>query len=199
MSTAVSDPNPLMVAIPTHDSRTVVYTMIALTQLGNLVPGGIHIITAEGGNIPRTRNLCMDIIRHNDPKPADPCWVLWIDSDILVAPEMAPVIAEYINEAMVSHRPWLVNYNMADGRSTLMKDRTQYNARHYSTEELIALPDWAEVGMGGFGMAFLPMELGYQFKADISGEDIHYFLDHPDLTVHVAKKIILRHRKAVWV
>lgn len=188
----------LVVAIPTHDSRAVVHTLIQLAQLSGLM-GATSVMTAEGGNIPRTRNMVLDMMRHNDPPLPDPCWVLWVDSDILIPPGQDAVIARYLTQAMETHRPWLAHYKMADGRSVLMKDRTLYNARHYTDEELIALPDWSEIGMGGFGLAFLPMDLSYEFHADAAGEDIHFWLDHPDLTVHVAKEIVLKHRKAVWV
>jgi hypothetical protein len=189
---------PLYVAIPTHDSRTVVQTMIELASLSAHV-GKISVLTAEGGNIPRTRNMCMEMLRRQDPIPPDPTWVLWVDSDILIPAGSAPMLAQYITEGITSNRPWLAHYRMADGRSVLMKERALYNAQHYSDEELIALPDWSPVGMGGFGLALLPMDLAYQFHADMAGEDIHFWLDHPDLIVHIVKGLRLQHRKAVWI
>lgn len=191
--------HPLLVGIPTHDSRVVVHSMVELTNLANCLEGGIDIFTAEGGNIPRTRNMVMDQIRRVTPKGEDPVWVLWLDSDILLPAGSAAIIAQYVQEGRESMRAWLAHYHMANGQSVLMKDRTLYRARHYTHEELTTLPDWAEIGMGGFGLAYLPMALDYKFHADAAGEDINYFLDHPDLTVHLAKSIVLKHRKPVWV
>jgi hypothetical protein len=188
----------IFVAIPTHDGRAVVHSLIELASLSQLL-GGVRVVTGEGSNIPRTRNLLMDLIRQATPPPPNPAWVLWIDSDILLPLGTANIVAKYIDTAIKTERPWLANYFMANGQSVLMKDRTLVHARHYSREELAALPDWAEIGMGGFGFAFLPMSLDYEFHADKAGEDIHFWLDHPHLTVHFAKGIALKHRKASWV
>lgn len=206
-------------AIPSHDGRMPIQTMVTLTQTVNLL-GPMALKTAELGNIPRARNACLEqiyvaaggqhyatvegipapmLLRVQDPTPPPPQWVLWIDSDILIRPDMAPVLAGYMQRAMEEGDGFLTHYNMADGTTVLMKDRRLYGARHYTRSELIALPDWAEVGMGGFGLAFLKMDLAYEFRATSAGEDIHFFLDHPDLTVHVAKQIILQHRKVVTV
>lgn len=199
---------PIYLGIPSHDGRVVIESLVELVQVANRV-GGLQIEPAEGGNIPRARNAVMDRVYHaaggtyairtQDPNPPAPQWVLWLDSDILIPVGTAPLLADYLNTGRATDRQWLANYHMADGQSVLMKDRTLYGARHYGLDELICLPDWAAVGMGGFGLSFLKMDLTYEFHANAAGEDIHYWLDHPDEKVYVAKQLLLKHRKAVWM
>lgn len=192
----VIEAETIYVAIPSHDTRAVIHSLIELALVAQMV-GGMQVMTAEAGNIPRGRNQVLRQIQA-DAAPATHAWVLWLDSDILVTPGSAAVVAQYIQGARESGRQWLANYNMASGQSVLMQDRTLTNARHYTMDELLCLPDGSEIGMGGFGLSFLYTDLAYQFWADEAGEDIHYWLDRPEEKVYYAKHILLKHRKAGW-
>lgn len=184
------------VAIPSHDTRAVIHSLIELALAAQMV-GGMQVMTAEAGNIPKGRNQVLRQIQA-DADPATHAWVLWLDSDILITPGSAPALAQYIEDARDSGRQWIANYNMANGQSVLMKDRILHNAAHYTTDELLCLPDGSELGMGGFGLSFLFTDLSYQFWADEAGEDIHYWLDRPEEKVYYAKHVLLKHRKAGW-
>lgn len=194
----ISD-DPTFIAFPTHDGRMVIHSLVELIKLSNLLPGGIELFTAEGGNIPRTRNMVMDQIRSKRTSLPDPCWVLWVDSDILFADGTAEKIAKYCLQSQETGVGWTAHYKMADGTTTVMKNRGVFNAEHYTPDELYSIPDGTRVGMAGFGLTYLPMPIEYVFHADSAGEDIHFWVDNPQVQVGLAKEIVVRHRKAVWL
>jgi hypothetical protein len=87
---------------------------------------------------------------------------------------------------------------MSMGDSVLMHPgEPGRSGSHYTADELFALPDYAEVGAAGLGFAYLPQPLSYHFHADVHGEDMHFWWDHPELHIHWARDIQLGHRKMV--
>lgn len=185
----------LLVGLPTHDGRAVISSLVELTGLGRLLGGPIRILTGEGGNIPRARNYVMEQARRESTSKYE--WILWMDSDIVLSPGGNVHIAAAIEWSKRTGKGWVAHYRMADGRSCLMRERQLMDPHHYTLQELGALPEWSEIGMAGMGLAFLRMDLSYVFRADVVGEDINFFLDHPDMTIHYAKRINLGHRKTV--
>jgi hypothetical protein len=122
--------------------------------------------------------------------------MLWLDSDILVLPGSAPIIAAAIQWAEDA-RCVVGNYRMSTGQSVLMDHRGPKGvAHHYTDAELAALPrPYPEVGAAGLGFAYCEQPLQYRFHADTIGEDIHFWWDHPDLRIHWIPDLHLGHRK----
>lgn len=184
---------PIYVAIPTRDGQVLIHTVFELFSLGKMLGRPLRFLIGEAGNIPRSRNLVMEQAR-TLAEPATMAWLLWIDSDILIPSGMHTHIAHAIRWAENSRRAWIANYRSGDGLNVLIRERRATNVHYYSDGELDTLPPYASVGMGGLGCAYLPMNLSYTFHADVPGEDIHFFLDPPDLRVFYAKSVLVKHR-----
>lgn len=191
----MADGKELYVGIPTHDGRAIINSMFEIVAVGLRLERRVRVWIGEAGNIPRARNTVLDQARQYASE--SPAWILWIDSDIIIPPGGHHAIAEAIQWSESSGTGWVANYKMSDGQNVLMKERRLYGSPHYSQQEIEQLPDWAEIGMSGLGLAFLPVALDYEFHADRAGEDTHYFLDYSDLQVRFAKKIKIHHRKMV--
>jgi hypothetical protein len=68
---------------------------------------------------------------------------------------------------------------------------------HYTREELAALPDWHPIGMTGFGLLFVRQPLHYVFHADVTGEDVHFWFENPQLDIRYAKQVRVGHMKSI--
>lgn len=186
-------------AVPTRDGTGMLQTAGDLLSLGGVLGRPARLWWTAYGSIPRARNALTEAIRAELGGRLS-AWVLWVDSDILLQDGNAEVAAA-IQWSWRTGKAWVAHYRMADGRSHIMATRSMSGAQapNLTQEEIDALPEWAEVGMSGFGMVFLPMPLDYLWHADRAGEDVHFWLDHPELKVHLAKRIQLLHRKDSWV
>ncbi len=184
----------LFVVIASHDMRAVVPTVVELSRAGEALGHPTRFFVSEASNIPRGRNLILQQLRRKFPElSALP--VLWVDSDIIIPAGQSHAIADAIRWSEAHRAPVVANYPMADGRSVLIAERE--TGAHYTEDELRRLPDFAEVGMAGFGFLYIEQPLSYAFHADYIGEDIHFWMDHPDVRPHLAKHIRLQHRKTV--
>ena len=186
----------LIIAMPTHDSRAVVQTMLELMQVGREMGRSVMVVSSEASNIPRCRNLVLDRIRKYVSPPERP-WVLWVDSDILIPPDSHRTIVEALTWAETHERCIAANYMMGNGVPVLMRSRDPEQAYHYTPAELEEMPTYAEVGMAGFGFVYLRQPLDYLFHADRVGEDVHFWWDYPDIRIYWAKQIRLGHKKSV--
>ncbi len=77
--------------------------------------------------------------------------MLWLDSDIVVLPGSAPVIAQAMQWAQTAHVCVVGNYRMSTGQSVLIANRGPESvAHHYTDAELAALlRPYPEVGCYG--------------------------------------------------
>ncbi|MCY0909859.1 MAG: hypothetical protein OWR62_15890 [Sulfobacillus thermotolerans] len=186
----------LIIAMPTHDSRAVIQSLLELLQVSQDLARPVWVVTSEVSNIPRARNLVLDRIRDRVPATDHP-WVLWVDSDIVIPLDSHRVIAGALRWAEEHNRAITANYLMGSGVSVLMKSRDPTKAHHYTARELDALPPYAEVGMSGFGFLYLRQPLDYTFHADRVGEDVHFWWDYPETRLFYARQIPLGHKKFV--
>lgn len=186
--------NALIVAVPTHDMRMVIPSLLELNAVGRQVRRPLQFVMGQGSNIPRSRNHILQQLRQLYPH-RDTAWVLWIDSDIWIRPESALAIAEALEWAHQHEQAIVGNYRMVNGASVFMHSRNPQDGRHYSDEELAQLPDYSEIALTGFGFAYVPQLLDYTFRADDIGEDIHFWWDHPEIHLHWPKAIHLGHLK----
>jgi hypothetical protein len=73
---AMETPKDLfIVAIPTHDMRAVVQSLIELGVVSQLLQRPVHFVVSEGSNIPRARNTILQRVQHIFPDQ-DALWVL---------------------------------------------------------------------------------------------------------------------------
>ena len=179
----------LCVAIPTRDGQAMIQTVLSLMQVGWQLERPTAFFISEASNIPRGRNIIVDQLRQRFPRQST-VRVLWIDADIWILPVVVKPIAEAIRWAEAHDTNIVANYLMANGESVLIRERTQ-DTRHYTQNEWEQLPNYAPIGMSGFGFVYLHHPLDYTFYADRVGEDIHFWWDHPSLEVHAAKQIQL--------
>lgn len=189
----MDDEAVLHVAIPTHDMRAVVPTIVELLAVGKHLNRRVHFLVMEASNIPRGRNMILQQLREQCPGSTT-VPVLWVDSDIVLLSGQINTIADAIRWADESHRPIVANYPMADGRSMLIANAV---GDHYTEAELQALPNFANVMMAGFGFLYLDQPLEYLFHADRTGEDIYFWLENSHLHPCLAKQIRIQHRKTV--
>ena len=187
----------LIVAIPTHEMRAVVQSLLELGVFSQLLRRPIHFVVGEGSNIPRARNSIVQRLQCTFPD-RDAVWVLWLDSDIEIPPGVAPAISIAVTWAEAHDACVVANYRMNTGHNVLMANRDPAEPAHHITdEEFQTMPNFAEVGMAGLSFAYLHQPLAYRFHADETGEDIHFWWDHPEIRLHWAKDIHLGHRKTV--
>lgn len=190
---------PLIIGVPTANGMGLMTSVLALAGLHTVLERPVAFVQGEGGNIPRARNQVLQTIQANlGPNPVD---ILWWDTDIRVADDQIPAVASMIRYGVDHQVSVSADYHMSTGETHLMKgNRTPGAGVHYSAEELAAMADWAPVGMAGFGLLFIPqMPVDYVFRADNVGEDVHWWWDHPDWPLVVAKSVIIHHRKAIWI
>lgn len=184
--------DPLIIALPTHDDRVVVQTLLELLKVGNVLGVSAHVFSSEASNIPRARNQVLAQIRQRFPNWENP-WVLWVDSDIVVPMNGHQPILEAIRWAQAHRKIVIANYLMANGIPVVMRP----DGTHFTLEEIAALPDYSPIGLAGLGFAYLPQPLDYVFHADRVGEDVYLWRDHPEWSLHLAKNVRLGHRKTV--
>lgn len=183
----------VLVGMPTRDGQALIQTLHELIALGHTLRVPVHFLVGEAGNIPRSRNLVMEQARARS-FGSRTAWILWIDSDILIPRGGNVMVAEAIRWSWETKNAWAASYRMANGQSVLMRD---HDGGHYTPEELASLPAWAPIAMSGLGCAFVQMDLDYVFHADVLGEDVHFFRDHPNLDLHYARDVRVNHRKVV--
>jgi len=171
--------------------------VLSLLQVGRRLNRPTVFFIAEASNIPRGRNMILDQLRMRFPDRST-LPVLWVDSDIWIPPFAEQSITDAIEWGDSHHANVVANYLMANGQTVLMNDRTT-QGRHFTPEEWQALPDYAEVGITGFGFLYVEQPLAYTFYADRIGEDIHFWWDNPEIRIHVAKRITIGHRKSVML
>lgn len=186
---------PLLVGMPTHDNRAVIQTVMEFTQLGGMLGRPVQFLISRASNIPRGRNVVMDAARQ--ASEADPLWIFWIDSDILLLPGQLDKVARMIRTAEAQGVGVTAHYRMDNGESMLMADRSMA-AAHYTLDEITQMPRGATIGMAGMGFCYLPMPRATLFHADQLGEDVVFFQQYPDLTLTVDPTIELRHWKSAW-
>jgi hypothetical protein len=190
-------PNSLLVGLPTHDGRAMVHSLTALSQVGSALGRPVQFLIGEAGSIPRSRNLVLEMARQR-PEVVDTAWILWLDSDILIPADAVEAIVQAILWSESTDQSWVAHYRMADGASVLMRERSA-RATHYTVKDLQELNNFAQVGLAGLGLAYIKTDVHYIFHSDELGEDVHFFLDQPNLSIHFAKDIRVLHRKAVMI
>ncbi len=187
----------LVVAIPTHDMRAVIQSLLEIGTVGQLLQRPLQFVVSDGSNIPRSRNTILHRIRDIFPD-RDRLWVLWLDSDIEILHGHAHAIQQAILWAEAHQAGIVANYRMTTGQNVLIANRDPSEAAHHLTDdELHQMEPFAEIGMAGLGFAYIPQPIQYHFYADEIGEDMHFWWDHPDISLHYAKDIHLGHRKTV--
>ncbi len=190
----------LHVAIPTRDGRAEVVTVAALVRdVAAATNRPVRLHVGEASNIPRARNVCLRLVEAAEPEAArsGQVWILWVDSDIRLDPACARHFGAYLARAEAEQAAFAAHYRQADGRSTFFLRRGRMAGPALDSAVVEGLADWFSLGMSGFGLLYAPVDTGYVFHADDVGEDIHFWLDHPALSLRFAKAIALRHRKAV--
>ena len=187
---------PLLIGIPTRDSTMVIGTMLELIESGHGLGRPVQFVSSEASNVPRARNIVVAQIRANYAAAVHP-WVLWIDSDIIIAPGGHVAIVDALRWAEEHETPIVANYLMADGQSVVMLGPDRHQVHHGTREEITELANYAEVQMTGFGFLYIRHPLSYVFHADLYGEDIHFWWDNPEIQPHLAKQITLGHQKTV--
>lgn len=190
----------LQIALPTHDGRMEIVTLIQLlNDIGPALGRRAQFHIGEAGNIPRARNICVRLaetaLRRENPS-AHGGWILWVDSDIRLIPGGAGAVAACIRRAEAEGTAFSAHYRQADGRSTFSLGRAG-GSEMLTAQAAASLPDWSALGTCGFGFLYVPMTFGYVFHADESGEDVHFWREHPRLSLRFAKAIRLLHHKAV--
>lgn len=193
----VNTNNDFFIGLPTQDGRAVVVSCLELVLAGRVMQRMMRMMLGETSDISKSRNIVMDQVRNAVGKNEGTVWVLWLDSDIVLPPNSHQLIVNAIRWSEATGKAWVANYKMSDRRNVIIKQRGYYNTDFYTDEEIAALPPYAEIGMGGFGLAYLPMDLSYVFHSDRWGEDIHFFMDQPNLKIHLAKEIVINHKKMV--
>ena len=186
----------LVVGMPTRNGMSVTLTSLTLFTVAGMLKRPVVLTVAEAGNIPRSRNMVMQHVRAKYPE-RERAWILWVDSDIYVPSDCAKDIASAIEIAERTRKSWVANYRQSDGANVLIKERSLYGAEHYTDEELLALPDFSEIPMAGFGFSYVNTPLGYMFHADEAGEDVHFALDNPEVRFHFARNVKAIHKKQV--
>ncbi|MCY0881712.1 MAG: hypothetical protein OWS74_06925 [Firmicutes bacterium] len=167
---------PILIGLPTKDLLAPIVTMLELSQLSGRFSGRpVTFCIGQASNIPRARNIVMD--RAREKSNEDPLGVLWIDADIVLKSGDSENLAQMIRWGEESGKAITANYRRSDGLSAHMADRTPYGARNYTEE----LKKGQNIGMAGFGCAYIPMPRNYRFRADIIGEDVYFWLDNPQL------------------
>ena len=165
--------DPLIVAIPSQDGRAAIFILLELHEVSRFLDRSMVLVSGEASNIPRSRNAILDQVRTRYPD-RETTWVLWVDSDIVVPRGSTVAIGEALRWAEAHQVGVVANYRMATGQNVVMVHRDPALNHHMTDAEWQALPDYAEVGMSGFGFAYLPQPLHYIFHADTTGEDIHF-------------------------
>lgn len=196
----VALPSALHVALPTRDGSADVVTVASLVRdVAAAVARPVRLHVGEASNIPRARNVCLRLAEAAQAGEARQgrVWVLWVDSDIRLEPSAAGPFARYLARAEAEQAAFAAHYRQADGRSTFFLRRGRMVGPALEAAVVAGLADWSALGMSGFGLLYAPIEPGYVFHADDAGEDIHFWVDHPDLSLHFAKAIAVRHRKAI--
>ncbi len=184
------------IAIPADSLCAPIQTMLELTRLIQKIRVPVQFLLSTASNIPRARNSILNDLRQADPDALWQ-WVLWVDNDIVIPWDGHHAIAAAIERAWNDHVGWTAHYPMANGESVLMRARKPMENIHYSREELPSLPDWTPIGMTGFGMLFLQQPTRYVFHADVTGEDVHFWLEQPTLDIRYAKDIRIGHMKSI--
>jgi hypothetical protein len=188
---------PLHIALTSHDGRAETITAIALARdLAPALGRAVEFHIGEASNIPRARNVCLRLAEAATAD-APSIRLLWLDSDIRLDPTAMPTLARYIARADADGTAFAAHYRQADGRSTFFLRRGLMAGPALDCASVARLPDWAPLAMCGFGLLYAPVERGYVFHADDVGEDIHFWLDHPQTDLRYAKALGLRHHKAV--
>jgi hypothetical protein len=182
----------------------------------------IVFIDAQGSNIPRARNSCMDLVRDN----VDYILMYWMDNDIVLPTEEATIqhlIKMLERVAMDSSHRTIV----ACDYLTTTKDENgnyEYQMRYLRTlgddnfpvypylkgymntdftscdiKEVplnIKLP-LKHLGASGFGLCVGWFPTKYVFHADRLGEDIHFWNDNPELELIRYNAFTPNHAKVV--
>jgi hypothetical protein len=192
------------VAVVSRDRRmfaeTAAALSAALSELAVDGAAGSFVVTQGMANVCRGRNEVATGLRRQLGR--DRAWVLWVDDDILCT-DGGPVAAA-IRRAWDDGVGWTAHYRMADGRSHMMAGRgeTVGEAPNFTQDQVLALHDWAPVGMCGLGFCYLPLDLTYVWRADTLGEDVRFFLDtQPDVRfakgIETNGAVGVRHLKSV--
>lgn len=197
-STTTPSADSFIVAIPTHDRRAIVQSLMELGRVSEILKRPMHLTVSEGSNIPRSRNSAIDQIQYQYPDAATK-WMLWLDSDIVILHDSAEIIADAIRWAETNQVAVTGNYRMNTGENVLLSTRgPQPEPHHFTDDELVALPrPYPPVALTGFGFLYLEQPLSYRFHADVVGEDIHFWWDNPYIRLHWITDLHLGHHKAV--
>lgn len=184
----------------------------------------VIFIDAQGSNIPRARNSCMDLVRNND----EYIIMFWMDDDMVLPTD----------ETTVRHLMDMMGHVLADTKRrsivacdylTTMRDKDgnyEYQMRYYRTlddtnfaiypylkpyiENNIftscdikesqlhsSIKSTSHLGASGFGLCVGWFPTQYIFHADRLGEDIHFWYDNPDLELIRYNAFIPNHAKVV--
>jgi len=192
----MSKPDQYFIALPADTLCAPIQTMIELNRLVNRLQVPVQFLLSSASNIPRARNYILQQLRRAQPE-ADTCWTLWVDNDIVIPWNGHRVIATAIERAWDEGVGWTADYAMANGDSVLMRARHPAAHLHYTREELAALPDWHPIGMTGFGLLFFAQPTHYVFHADVTGEDVHFWLEHPEVDIRYARAVQVGHMKSI--
>jgi hypothetical protein len=177
-----ADRPELLVAVPTYDYRALIQSVLELEMTAIALGRSIRFVIGDGSNRPRARNVIVDNLQQEFPQD-EIRWVLWWDSDLLVPPGTAPVLAAALQWAEAQAAAVVADYPTERGPTSL-GPRCSGSAP-FSVAERAQLPTpYPRVGRGGLGLAYVPQPLGYRFHADRVSEDTHFWCDHPEISIH---------------
>ena len=188
--------------IPTKNGYVQISTMMmlhALTVRNSQL--SFPVISVQTSNISKSRNGCMDTIRHNE-LPYIMC--LWIDSDMVIEEKDVVHVEAIIKEGLERNQKGMeagivCNYRTSNNGSQIKSARTREASSEVSIDELSnqGIYSMGHDGVSGFGLAFLPMPPQYIFHSDELGEDMYYWIEHPELEMLIYTDFVPRHVKEV--
>lgn len=188
--------SPLLIAIPSQDGRAVVDTLQALTNVAFHMNREIAFITPQASNIPRGRNLAMQMAAAMNPNPKDPLWMFWVDSDVRIEPFQEHYMADMIKFAEDNNAFVTGLYKMDDKNYVATMDIE--GTKHLSGRLDMIKPN-AAVKTTGFGFLYGPMPRTYTFHADRLGEDLKFWQENKHLKLYANTQVQLSHWKARWI
>jgi hypothetical protein len=188
-------PAPLYLCLPTRDGTAAVRSVETFQFLALSLRRPLMIVMAEASNIPRARNAIHDGLRQMDVPPLTKLW--WMDSDIVFTAEALPHLVRMMSIGDAEPASVLVaaHYRMSDGRWQGMAGPGF--VEHVSGPRPGREHSGRKKDRSGFGLVYGVTDPEYVWMADTLGEDVHWWMDHPDARVIWYEAWGPLHRKGV--
>ena len=157
------------------------------------------------GNIARSRNGCMEMIRQNEsPK----IFMIWFDSDILIFPEQSTfdALSQMLQKALMERDAIVCcDYKTADNQYQMREWRTlgRENKPAYRKDTrkrfTDTFTDFKTGGASGLGLSMGYFPKDYIFHSDWLGEDIYFWNDNKDIRLIRYNHFVPKHVKELEV